>query len=160
MTHRSLPKPRLADPVQFTAFGFGSGCAPFAPGTAGTLVAALLYLPLSLLPVYQYVALLVIGTAFGVWLCDKAEASLKVHDHPGIVWDEFVGFWVAMIAAPAGWEWIAAGFVLFRLFDIWKPWPIGWLDKRVAGGLGIMLDDILAGFYAFIILQITAWYLS
>jgi phosphatidylglycerophosphatase A len=76
-----------------------------------------------------------------------------VHDHPGIVWDEFVGFWITMLAAPAGWLWLLLGFVLFRLFDIWKPWPIRVLDEKVESGLGIMLDDVLAGVYALLVLQ-------
>ena len=76
-----------------------------------------------------------------------------MHDHGGIVWDEFCGFWLTMIAAPAGWLWIAVGFVLFRIFDIWKPWPICVADKKVHGGLGIMLDDLIAGVYALIMMQ-------
>ncbi|WP_257284256.1 phosphatidylglycerophosphatase A, partial [Endozoicomonas sp. SESOKO1] len=76
-----------------------------------------------------------------------------IHCHPAIVWDEFCGFWITMIAAPAGWQWILLGFVLFRLFDIWKPWPISWLDKKVHGGIGIMIDDLVAGVFAFISLQ-------
>jgi len=77
---------------------------------------------------------------------------LGVHDHPGIVWDEFAGFLITMVAAPAGWPGIAAGFALFRLFDVWKPWPIGWVDRKVHGGLGIMLDDVLAGLMAAVVL--------
>ena len=156
----SHPKPNLADPVQFLAFGFGSGCAPRAPGTAGTVLAVVLYLPLSLLPIGWYLALLAVTIVAGVWLCDEASRKLGVHDHPGIVWDEFAGFWLTMVAAPAGWGWIVLGFILFRLFDIWKPWPIGWLDKRVSGGLGVMLDDLLAGFFSLLLLQSAAWYLS
>ena len=84
---------------------------------------------------------------------------LGVHDHSGIVWDEFAGFFVTMIAAPAGWLWIFIGFTLFRLFDIWKPWPVSWLDKKVEGGLGIMVDDIVAGFYALICIQLIQYVL-
>ena len=90
----------------------------------------------------------------GVWLCGKASSDLGVHDHPGIVWDEFAGMFVTMIAVPVTWISVLAGFLLFRLFDIWKPWPIGLLDKRVSGGLGIMLDDILAGVFAAVVLQL------
>jgi phosphatidylglycerophosphatase A len=92
----------------------------------------------------------------GVWVCDTASRDLGVHDHPGIVWDEIAGFLLTMLAAPPGWQWILVGFALFRLFDIWKPWPIGWLDRRVAGGLGIMLDDLVAGVFAAAILQLMA----
>ena len=90
----------------------------------------------------------------GIKICNATAKSLGVHDHGAIVWDEFVGFWITMIAAPAGWQWILAGFVLFRFFDIVKPWPINWLDKHVDGGLGIMLDDILAGLMAFLCIQL------
>ncbi|HIJ35022.1 MAG TPA: phosphatidylglycerophosphatase A, partial [Gammaproteobacteria bacterium] len=101
-----------------------------------------------------YLALVVVSLVFGVWVCGKAGADLGVHDHGGIVWDEFVGLWITLIAVPAGWEWIVAGFLLFRLFDIWKPWPIGWADRQVSGGLGVMLDDVIAGLYAWLILQL------
>jgi phosphatidylglycerophosphatase A len=84
----------------------------------------------------------------GIWLCDVASRQLGVHDHPGIVWDEFVGFWIAMWALPAEWVWILAGFLAFRFFDILKPWPVGLLDKKVTGGLGIMIDDVVAGVMA------------
>jgi len=93
---------------------------------------------------------------FGIWVCGRAGDDLGVHDHGGIVWDEFVGFWVTMIAVPAGWQWIVAGFLLFRLFDIWKPWPISWADQKVSGGFGVMLDDLIAGGYALAVIQLSA----
>jgi phosphatidylglycerophosphatase A len=95
--------------------------------------------------------------AIGVWLCHGTARDLGLADHPGIVWDEIVGYLITMTAAPAGWTWIVLGFVLFRLFDIWKPWPISWLDRNIKGGLGIMLDDALAGTYACLVLQLIAW---
>ncbi|WP_457668688.1 phosphatidylglycerophosphatase A family protein [Thiolapillus sp.] len=150
------PVPDLKNPVHLLAFGFGSGCAPFAPGTWGTLLAVLLYLPLSLLPLGWYLWVLVLVILSGIWLCGRTSRDLGVHDHGGIVWDEFAGYFVTMIAAPAGWWWIITGFLLFRLFDIWKPWPIGWLDKRVKGGLGIMVDDLVAGGYAWLVMHL-AW---
>ena len=156
MKPETWPKPNLRNPVQLLAFGFGSGCAPKAPGTAGSLLAAIIYLPLSLLPPIWYVVVLGVVILSGVWICDQASRQLGVHDHPGIVWDEFAGLWLTMLLAPAGWTWLVLGFVLFRLFDIWKPWPVGWLDQRIGGGLGVMLDDLVAGFYALILLQITA----
>jgi phosphatidylglycerophosphatase A len=140
--------------VHFLAFGFGSGAAPKAPGTFGTLMAIPLYLLLAQLPLWAYVVALVASFAVGIYLCDQASKDMGVHDHGGIVWDEFVGFWIAMTALPFHWAWILAGFVLFRLFDILKPWPISWLDKRVHGGFGIMIDDVLAGIFALIILQL------
>jgi phosphatidylglycerophosphatase A len=143
----------LKNPIHLLAFGFGSGLAPKAPGTFGTLLAVLLYLPLATLSLWAYVAVVVFASIVGVYLCDRTAKDLGVHDHPGIVWDEFAGFWLTMIAIPATWEWILAGFILFRIFDIWKPWPIGWCDKRVDGGFGIMVDDLLAGLYSWLILM-------
>ena len=146
---------RLArDPLLLLAFGFGSGCARKAPGTFGTLAAVALYWPLSYLdgPVYGAVC----GAAFiaGCWVCGYAADRLGVHDHPGIVFDEFVGFWLTMLGAPTGWVWVLAGFILFRVFDIAKPWPIKWLDRNIKGGVGIMIDDVLAGIFAAICLQL------
>lgn len=144
----------MTNPIHFLAFGFGSGLAPFAPGTFGTLIAIPLYLLMLNLSFSMYLLLVAIVCIIGVWICDKSSKMLGVHDHSGIVWDEFAGFFITMLAAPAGWIWIVAGFALFRLFDIWKPWPISWLDKKVEGGLGIMVDDIVAGIYALICLQL------
>lgn len=149
-----FPKGFFKHPAHLAAFGFGSGCAPKAPGTFGTLVAVLLYLPMQGWPVLWFCGFILIAFLLGIYLCEKASKTLGVHDHGGIVWDEFVGFWITMIAAPSGWLWIVLGFVLFRLFDIWKPQPISFLDKHVEGGLGIMLDDVLAGIYALISLQL------
>ncbi|MEH6558356.1 MAG: phosphatidylglycerophosphatase A [Oceanicoccus sp.] len=146
----------LSNPIHCLAFGFGSGLAPKAPGTFGTLLAVPLYLLLDQLSLFPYIALVVVAFVIGVYLCGKTAADLGVHDHPGIVWDEFVGFWITMIAAPAGWLWIIIGFMLFRLFDIWKPWPIRFFDKNVESGLGIMIDDVLAGVYALLVLQLIA----
>lgn len=138
----------LRNPVQLLAFGFGSGLAPKAPGTAGTVLAVVLYLPLSHLSLVTYSAVVIVAAVLGVWVCEVASRQLGVHDHGGIVWDEFVGFWITMWAVPAGWPWIVAGFLLFRFFDVVKPWPIGLLDKKVGGGFGIMVDDVIAGLMA------------
>lgn len=151
--NNGLAKPTLSNPIHLLAFGFGSGCSPFAPGTMGTLMAVLFYLPLSLLDVSYYAIAVVIISLVGIWICDVAANDLKVHDHPGIVWDEFAGFFITMFAAPSGWLWIVVGFILFRLFDILKPWPISWLDSKVKGGFGIMIDDIIAGIFAWACLQ-------
>jgi phosphatidylglycerophosphatase A len=144
MSQPSFPS-LLRNPVQLLAFGFGSGLAPKAPGTCGTLAAVPLFLLLSQGPLAFYLGFLLVAFAAGVYWCGRAARELGVHDHPGIVWDEVVGFLITMLAAPRGWVWLAAGFLLFRLFDILKPWPIRWVDRRVQGGLGIMLDDVLAG---------------
>ena len=146
----------LTNPVHFLAFGLGSGLAPKAPGTFGTLAAVPFYLIFQYLPLWNYLLVLLVSIVLGIWLCDRTSKDLGVHDHPGIVWDEFVGYWITMMAAPAGWLWVVVGFVLFRIFDIIKPWPIGWLDKRVHGGLGIMLDDIVAGIFALAGVQVLA----
>ena len=147
----------LANPIHCLAFGFGSGLAPKAPGTFGTLMAIPLYLLLSQLPLLVYAVVLVVFFLVGIYLCGKTADDLGVHDHPGIVWDEFVGFWITMFAAPAGLLWLVIGFALFRLFDIWKPWPIKIFDKNMESGLGIMIDDVLAGIYALIIIQVLAY---
>lgn len=141
-------------PIHFLAFGLGSGLIPKAPGTFGTVAAVFIYL-LLLQGLYLplYLAVLVASSLLGCWFCDRTAKDLGVHDHPAIVWDEFCGFWLTMIGAPIGWPWIIVGFVLFRLFDIWKPWPISWLDKKVHGGVGIMVDDLLAGVFALGVLQ-------
>jgi len=146
------------NPVHFLAFGLGSGASPWAPGTMGTLAAIIPYFWFAQLNLPLYLLMLLITTLIGIWLCDRTSRDLGVHDHGGIVWDEFVGFWITMLAAPAGLIWVVIGFVLFRLFDILKPWPIRWVDKHVHGGFGIMLDDILAGVLAFGCLQLLAWW--
>jgi phosphatidylglycerophosphatase A len=154
-----LPKPSLGNIVHLLAFGFGAGCSPKAPGTMGTLLAVGLYLPLSLLSPEVYLGVLAMVVLGGIWLCGSAAEDLGVHDHPGIVWDEIAGFLLTMVAAPPGWYWVVIGFLLFRLFDIWKPWPIRWLDRAIGGGLGIMLDDIVAGLFAAACLQGMAYWL-
>ena len=138
----------LANPIHLLAFGFGAGLSPKAPGTMGTVVAVLIYLVLPSMPPTIYVGLILLSFVFGIWICGKTAEDLGVHDHGGIVWDEFVGYWVTMFMAPSGLFWVLLGFVLFRLLDIFKPWPIKWADKELAGGLGIMLDDVLAGIMA------------
>ena len=143
----------LANPLHLLALGFGSGLAPRAPGTFGTVLAIPIYLLIEGLALPYYLAVLVVAFAIGVFLCGYTSKALEVHDHPGIVWDEFVGYWLTMFMAPAGWLWIAIGFLLFRLLDIFKPWPIKWVDKQVKGGLGIMLDDVLAGIMAALCIQ-------
>lgn len=155
----ALPKLNWRNPIHFLAFGFGSGAMPKAPGTWGTLVAIPIYLLLQPLSLPIYLAALSLLTLFGIWLCHRTASDMGVHDHPGIVWDEIIGYLITMIAAPAGWMWLVLGFVLFRFFDIIKPWPIRWADRHVEGGIGIMLDDILAGMMALAVLQVLASYL-
>ncbi len=139
---------RRFDVVVWAAFGFGAGRIEPAPGTWGTVAAILPYLLFSGLSPMAYATVLVLAFAFGVWLCGSAARRLGVHDHPGIVWDEFVGLWITLFMVEPTVLTVALGFGLFRLFDILKPWPIRWLDRQVPGGLGIMLDDVIAGVMA------------
>lgn len=149
-----VPRSIWRNPIHFLAFGLGSGAAPKAPGTFGTLAAIIpFYFIFQHLSNAQYLIVLVITALVGIYLCHKTAKDLGVHDHSGIVWDEFVGYWITMWLAPAGWAYIVLGFVLFRLFDILKPWPISWMDKHIHGGIGIMLDDISAGVMSFVVMQ-------
>jgi phosphatidylglycerophosphatase A len=138
----------LQNPVCLLAFGFGSGLAPFAPGTFGTLAAVPLWLLASYLSLPVYLALTALMFVVGIYLCGQCEQIIGSQDHSGIVWDEFVGLFITLAAIPAEPVPLIAGFTLFRLFDVLKPWPIGWADLRIHGGLGIMLDDALAGVLA------------
>lgn len=154
---KTIPLTMLRHPVHLLSLGFGSGCAPKAPGTMGTLVGVLLYLPMQNLDWPYYLALLLLLIGAGIWLCGQTAKALGVHDHPGIVWDEITGYLLTMLAAPKGLLWIILGFVLFRLFDIWKPWPIRLLDKQLKGGFGVMADDLLAAIFSLTIIQIIAY---
>ncbi len=149
-----IPVSLLKNPVHLLSVGFGSGLAPKAPGTFGTIAALPFWYGLQVLPPAYYVLVLILAFVLGVYLCGATADALGVHDHGGIVWDEFVGLWIALFMVPMHITWIALGFVLFRLFDIWKPWPIRVLDAKVHGGFGIMIDDVLAGVYAYLVLQL------
>jgi phosphatidylglycerophosphatase A len=147
-----------AHPAHFLAFGFGTGLSSRAPGTVGTLAAYPLYFAMQGLAAPVYWGLVAIFLVTGVWVCGRAGQALGVHDHGGIVWDEIAAFLLVLPFAPAVWWGHVLAFGLFRLFDIWKPFPIGWLDARVPGGLGVMLDDVLAAGYAVLCLMgVTAW---
>jgi phosphatidylglycerophosphatase A len=158
MKRNIVPASVWQRPSHFIAFGFGSGAAPFAPGTFGTLVGLPCYYFMHTLTPGIYATLLIVAFVAGVWLCDRVSRDIGVHDHGGIVWDEIVGYLVTMFWAPFGWQWMLIGFLLFRLFDIWKPFPIRFLDKHVTGGFGIMIDDVLAGVYANICIQLMIVY--
>jgi phosphatidylglycerophosphatase A len=144
----------LGNPVHFLAFGFGSGLFTKAPGTAGTLLGILAWMFLVKLSLVTYTIVIVIAALAGIYFCGKTARDLNVHDHSGIVWDEIVGIWLAMILVPVTWGWVFVGFLLFRFFDILKPWPISWIDKNISGGIGIMADDLLAGGFTAIILYV------
>ncbi len=151
---KALARLSLRNPLHLCALGLGSGLSPKAPGTAGTVAAIPLYLLLAQLPLSAYLVALVVSFVFGVWCCQKASDDMGVHDHGAIVWDEFVGYWITMLLVPVSALNIVLGFLLFRLFDILKPWPIKVLDKKVHGGFGIMIDDVLAGVFAAVSMQI------
>ena len=154
---------KLSNPIHFFALGFGSGLIKPAPGTWGTLASIPVYLlllkllPAGLLP---YLMVLLVSFVLGIYLCGKTARDVGVHDHGAIVWDEFVGFWITMTMIPFMWLNVILGFLLFRLFDIIKPWPIKLLDKYVHGGFGIMIDDVLAGIFAWVILYLAQPYLA
>lgn len=149
----ALSKLSLKNPIHFLALGFGSGLAPKAPGTFGTLAALPLYFIMMNLSLPVFIAITLIITVVGFWICDIAAKDMQVHDHGAIVWDEVAGMLITMIAAPVGLLPLFVGFALFRFFDIIKPWPIKLLDRHVKGGFGIMIDDVLAGVFSAICLQ-------
>lgn len=148
-------KLNLRNPIHLLATGFGSGLAPMIPGTIGTLAAVpFYYLFVWISPILLWGAIL-LGAIAGVYICQKTSDDMQVHDHGSIVWDEFVGFWITMLLVPSlSWQPILVGFILFRLFDMLKPWPICWFDKKVHGGFGIMLDDVIAGIISMLLLWI------
>ncbi len=145
----------LAHPAGWIAAGFGSGLSPVAPGTMGSLAALLPWFALRDLPWPSYAVAVALAFAIGIWACAWVVKTLRIDDPGFVVWDEFVGQWIALAPLVAGafaWWWPAVGFVLFRLFDIVKPWPVSWADRNVKGGFGVMLDDVAAGIYAAIVL--------
>lgn len=152
-----IPRSIWQKPSHFIAFGFGSGAIPIAPGTAGSLMAIPFYLLISTLSLRHYLIAIILVIMAIIFLCEKVSREIDVHDHQGMCLDEFAGVFVAMTGLPAHIAWITAGFVLFRLFDILKPWPIAWIDRHVHGGFGMVLDDVLAGLYAMILLQGILW---
>ncbi len=138
----------FAHPAHFLALGFGAGLSRRAPGTVGTLVGFPVYWLLAQLPEVMFWPLLLLLFLLGVWACERAGVALGVHDHGSIVWDEIVAFSLVLAVTPATLPWALTAFLLFRLFDICKPFPIAYCDRNVKGGFGAMLDDVLAGAYA------------
>ncbi|MES2218708.1 MAG: phosphatidylglycerophosphatase A [Pseudomonadota bacterium] len=152
-----VPETVWQNPWQFIAFGFGAGAMPIAPGTFGTLITIPFYLALRPLSDVNYLIVTVCVVIGSMWICEKVSRDIGIHDHQGMCLDEVAGFLVTMFAAPHHWLWIVVGFLLFRWFDIWKPWPIAFIDRRVGGGFGMVLDDVLAGVYACLVLQAMVW---
>jgi phosphatidylglycerophosphatase A len=157
---KALARLSLSNPIHFLALGFGSGMMAKAPGTFGTLAAIPIYLLMAPLSIEWYLGLTLLSVILGFYICHVAAKDMGVHDHGAIVWDELAGLLITMIAAPEGWVWIVIGFTLFRFFDILKPWPIRWLDAKVKGGFGIMIDDVLAGLFSLACLQGLAYYFA
>ena len=133
---------------------------PVAPGTFGTLVAVPIYWWLQPLTLWLYLAVVVVVTLVGIWLCHITSRDLGVHDHGGIVWDEIAGMYLTLFLAPATPQGFLVAFLLFRVMDIVKPWPIRELDHRIHGGLGIMLDDLVAALYAALLLALYGWLMT
>ena len=154
-----VPASLLLNPVHLLSLGFGSGLSPKMPGTMGSIVGIGLFLLLPELDWNIYLLIVVVALILGIYLCAETARALKVHDHPAIVWDEIVGIFITLFMVPKEWLWLALGFILFRLFDIVKPWPISIADKCIKGGLGIMLDDVIAGLFSLLIIQIILYLL-
>ena len=142
------------------AFGFGTGLAPIAPGTFGSLPGVLLFWLTMDLGIYIQSGIAMVLVAAGVWICGESARRIGVHDHGGIVWDEIAGMYLTLFAAPATALGFAGAFALFRFTDIVKPWPIRELDHRIHGGLGIMLDDLVAALYAALLLALYGWLMT
>jgi phosphatidylglycerophosphatase A len=147
----------LSHPAGWIASGLGTGLSPLAPGTVGSAAALVPYLWLRELPLAAYLAVVLTVFVLGVLVSRSLCRRCAVEDPGFIVIDEFVGQWLALMLAPPGWIWIIVGFLLFRLFDVWKPWPVSWADRNVGGGLGVMLDDALAGVLAALVLAGLVW---
>lgn len=156
-----LTRPDLAfllrRPAHFFALGFGSGLSRFAPGTLGTLVALPLFAVLMQAPELVHYTVIAVLFALGIRLCEVAGRNLGVADHGSIVWDEIVAMLLVLEFTPLAWQWWLAAFLLFRLFDIWKPFPIRQFDARLKGGFGVMFDDLLAALYAIVALEALQW---
>lgn len=149
----------LRHPACLLGFGFGSGLAPFAPGTFGTLPALPLAAALIALGIDGWLLALLCLPLFlaGIWICNRTEAALGVHDYGGIVWDEIVGMLLVLAFTPNTATWWLAAFAAFRFFDAIKPPPIRWFDRQVAGGLGVMLDDLIAALMSLALIRTAMW---
>lgn len=144
----------LSNPLHFIALGFGTGLSPVAPGTVGTVVGFPLFLLLGVFDVAVQWGVVAVLFVFGCHVCDVAGRALGVADHGGIVWDEIVAYCMVLMTVPQHWVWWLAAFAAFRFFDIVKPWPIGWLDRRFKNGFGVMVDDLMAAIYAVLVLAV------
>lgn len=157
MEKKYRQKIKLTNPIHLLAVGLGSGLSPVSPGTIGSLAAIpIWFLFNGLAPIY-YWGIVVIATIIGCWLCQKTADDMGTHDHGSIVWDEFIGMWITLFFIPqVTLLWVVIAFAAFRFFDILKPWPIRWFDRHVAGGVGIMVDDVVAAVFS----SLVVWGLS
>ena len=156
----NLARTVLTDPVHFLAFGFGTGLAPFAPGTFGSIPGLILFWLTLDFGLHVQLSIAVAMALIGIWICGESARRIGVHDHGGIVWDEIVGMYVTLFLAPISVVGFVLAFILFRIMDIVKPWPIRDLDHSMQGGLGIMLDDLLAALYAALLLALYGWFMT
>lgn len=141
-------------PIHFLAYGFGTGLIPFAPGTFGSLVGIALFWLMASLGAGTYAGIVVVLFIAGIFICGQTARDTVAVDPGFIVYDEIVGFLVAIYLMPREWRWIAAGFVVYRIFDIWKPFPIHAVEEKLELGTAIMADDVIAGIYTLLILQL------
>ncbi|MBD2810472.1 phosphatidylglycerophosphatase A [Xenorhabdus sp. Vera] len=150
---------KMSNPWHLLATGFGSGLSPIIPGTMGSVAAIPFWLLLMQLPTWGIWLVILLGTVIGCVICQKAADAMNVEDPGCVVWDEFIGMWITLMAIPVlNWQWVLVGFVVFRIFDMWKPWPIRWFDRYVKGGVGIMLDDIIAAIFAVAVIWLLNFY--
>jgi phosphatidylglycerophosphatase A len=156
----NLARAVMTDPVNFLAFGFGTGLAPFAPGTFGSIPGLVLFWLTMDFGLYVQLGIAASMTLAGIWICGESARRIGVHDHGGIVWDEIVGMYITLMVAPVSIVGFVLAFVLFRVMDIVKPWPIRDLDHSIHGGLGIMLDDLVAALYAALLLGLYGWLMT
>lgn len=148
---------QLTNPIHLLAVGLGAGMSPIMPGTMGSAMAIPLWLLFNGLQPYLYWVLIVVAFIFGCFLCQKTSDDTHTHDSGHIVWDEFVGMWITLFFIPQiSVLWVAIAFVAFRVFDMAKPWPIRWFDKRVPGGFGIMVDDVIAAIFSSVTVYVIA----
>jgi len=147
-------------PVHALAYGFGTGLSPVAPGTVGSLVGVLLFWFMAPLATGLYAAIIVVMFFAGIFICGQTARDMGAVDPGSIVYDEIVGFLVAMFLIPADWRWILAGFIIYRVFDIWKPYPIHLVEQKLGLGGGIMADDVVAGLYTLAILHLAKFLLE
>ena len=159
-TTQAPNKEWLKDPLHCLSLGFGSGLAPLAPGTAGTLVGVVIYLLMMNLDVLFYLTITLVIIGVGTWAAEYTDDALGTHDHKAIVIDEIAGFLVACISLPSNWYYLVLAFILFRFFDIAKPWPISYIDQHIKGGVGIISDDLLAGLYTLLCIQVLVLIMS